>query len=420
MARCNSVQEALSFVQSGQRIFVHGAAATPSALLAGLIAEAPRLEGVELIHLHTEGDCAYADPAYGKSFRVVNLFVGANMRPYLDYDRVDYLPCFLSEIPPLFRSRRRPLDVALLHVSPPDKHGFCSLGTSVDVAKAAFESATVVIAQVNRQMPRVHGDGLVLLSEFDAYVEVDLPLVEASAKELTTTENAIGRFVAGLVDDGACLQVGIGSIPDAVLRNLKSHRHLGIHSEMWSDGVLELIKTGCVDNSQKVVHPGKTVSAFVKGSRALYDFMDDNPSAIQLGSDYVNSPNVIARNPRVTAINSAVEVDLTGQVCADSIGSKIISGVGGQMDFMRGAALSFEGKPIIALPSRTKSGLPRLVPALKSGAGVVSTRSHVHYIVTEYGVADLYGKSLNERAKALISIAHPEDREALAAAWHKA
>lgn len=418
MAHFTNVSEALNLIQSYQRVFVHGAAATPTVLVEGLVAQAGRLENVELIHIHTEGSCAYASPEFAKSFRVANLFVGGNMRPYLDKERVDYLPCFLSEIPQLFRSRRRPLDVALLHLSPPDAHGYCSLGTSVDVAKAAFESSTIRIAQINKQMPRVHGDSFIHISELNAYIEVDHPLPEAKRKPQAAEEEAIGRLVASLVEDGACLQVGIGSIPDAVLRNLKGHKNLGVHSEMWSDGVLELIQSGSVDNSKKQVHPGKTVSAFVVGSRAVFEFMHDNPAVNQFGSDYVNNPSVIARNPQVTAINSAVEVDLTGQVCADSIGSKIISGVGGQMDFMRGAALSAKGKPIIALPSRTKSGQTRIVAYLKTGAGVVSTRSHVQYIVTEYGIADLYGKTLNERAKALIGIAHPEDREALTSAWN--
>jgi len=416
MSQCQNPQEALRLIQSNHRVFIHGAAATPSVLLNALVAEAPRLTGVELIHLHTEGECKYAAPSLSSSFRVANLFVGANMRPHLDGQRIDYLPCFLSEIPSLFRSRRRPIHVALLHLSPPDQHGYCTLGTSVDVARAAVDAADILIAQINRQMPRVHGDGFVHLSQLDAYIEVDEPLHESRPRVLTSVDETIGRHVAGLIEDGSCLQVGIGSIPDAVLAQLRHHKNLGVHSEMWSDGVLSLIKSGVVTNSEKTVHPGKTVSAFVMGSRAVYDFINDNPSVVQLPSDYVNSPNVICRNKKVAAINSAVEVDLTGQVCADSIGRKIISGVGGQMDFMRGAALSAGGKPIIALPSRTKSGQSRLVPVLKSGAGVVTTRSHVHYIVTEYGVADLYGKTLYERAQALIEIAHPEDRENLRAA----
>lgn len=411
--KCLSAKEALSLVQSHHRVFVHGAAATPTVLLKALIEEASRLRGVELIHLHTEGDCKYADPALSQSFRVANLFVGANMRPFLNGGNVDYLPCFLSEIPALFRSGRRPLQVALLHLSPPDQHGFCTLGTSVDVARAAVDAADILIAQINLQMPRVHGDGFVHISQLDAYIEVDEALPESARRSPSSIDEVIGRHVASLIEDGSCLQVGIGSIPDSVLAQLSQHKNLGVHSEMWSDGVLSLIQSGAITNSEKSVHPGKTVSAFVMGTKRVYDYINDNPSVVQLPSDYVNNPNVICRNKKVAAINSAVEVDLTGQVCADSIGHKIISGVGGQMDFMRGAALSQGGKPIIALPARTKSGKSRLVSELNPGAGVVTTRSHVHFIVTEYGIADLYGKTLYERAKALIDIAHPEDRERL-------
>lgn len=410
--------EAVGLVSSGQRVFVHGGAATPGVLLDALVAQASRLTDVELIHLHTVGPAAYANPEHRGSFKVASLFVGENLRGRAS-ENVDYLPCFLSEIPALFRSERRPLDVAFLHVSPPDSHGYCSLGTSVDVARAALDTAPVVIAQVNRQMPRVHGDGFVHLSQLAAIVEVDVPLPEGKRAPLSPTELAIGQHVASLITDGATLQMGIGAIPDAVLVALKGHRHLGIHSEMWSDGALELIQSGAVDNSQKHIHPGKTVSGFVFGSRALYDFIHDNPAVVQLDIAYVNDPSVIARNPKVVAINSAVEIDLTGQICADSIGPRIISGVGGQMDFMRGAALSKGGKPIIALPSRTKSGASRLVPVLKSGAGVVTTRAHVHWVATEHGIADLAGKTLRERAAALIALAHPDDREALARAAHE-
>lgn len=417
MSKCATAQQALRLLQPHHRIFVHGAAATPSILLEALAQDADRLRGLEILQLHTEGTCPYIHPPSRSPFRVVNLFVGANLRDALDGDQVDYLPCFLSEIPAFFRSRRRPLNAALLHLSPPDKQGYCTLGTSVDVAKAALETADILIAQINAQMPRTHGDGFIHMSELDAYIEVDQPLPVSKRREFTLIEEAIGRSVAGLIEDGSCLQVGIGSIPDAVLEQLRNHRNLGIHSEMWSDGVLSLLRAGVVTNSEKSVHPGKTVSAFVMGSKSVYDFIDDNPSVIQLPSDYVNNPNVICRNKKMVAINSAVEVDLTGQVCADSIGSRIISGVGGQMDFMRGAALSPGGKPIIALPSRTRHGQSRLVPTLKPGAGVVTTRAHVQYVITEYGVADLYGKTLNERAKALIEIAHPDDRDELSRAW---
>jgi 4-hydroxybutyrate CoA-transferase len=414
-----SAAEAVSLVQSGHRVFVHGGAATPGVLLDALVADAARLTNVELVHLHTAGNARYADAAFAGNFRVVNLFVGENMRKRLDRERVDYLPCFLSEIPMLFRNRRRPLDVALVSLSPPDKHGYCTLGTSVDVARAAVDSADIVIAQVNRAMPRVLGDGVVRLDEVDAFVDVDVKLPESPAPVPTPAEEAVGRNVAGLVDNGATLQMGIGTIPDAVCRALHSHRQLGIHTEMWSDGALDLILSGAVDNSRKKIHAGRTVSGFVTGSRRLYDFIDDNPEVLQLDIAYVNNPAVIARNPRVCAINSAVEIDLTGQVCADSVGPRVISGVGGQMDFLRGAALSEGGKPILALTSRTKHGKSRLVPQLTPGAGVVTTRAHVHYVVTEHGVADLFGRTLGERAAALIGVAHPDDREALAKAWHE-
>jgi acyl-CoA hydrolase len=417
MPKVADAAAAVQSIRSGMRVFVHGAAATPLSLLAALVERAGELRDVELIHLHTEGVPAWADPSHAEAFRVANLFVGGAMRRYVGNDRVDYLPCFLSEIPALLRSGRRPLDAALLHVSPPDRHGWCTLGTSVDVAKAAVDAAPILIAQINPQMPRVLGDGMVHIDRFAAWVEVDDVLPEAHAGTPDEVELAIGRHVAGLIEDGATLQTGIGKIPDAVLAQLGNHRHLGIHSEMWSDGMLPLLESGAIDNSRKVKHRGRTVSGFVMGSRRLYDFIDDNPSVLQLDIGYVNDPSVIRQNPRVTAINSAVEVDLTGQVCADSIGSRIISGVGGQMDFIRGASLSEGGKPIIALPSRTRDGRSRLVPTLKAGAGVVTTRSHVHWVVTEYGVADLYGRTLGERAKALIAVAHPDDREALAREW---
>ncbi len=419
MARCSQALEAVQNIQSNQRVFVHGGAATPNVLLDALVERAPNLENVELIHLHTEGALRYGDPEFSKSFRVVNLFVGANARSSLDFGSRDYLPCFLSEIPSLFRTKARRIDVALLHLSPPDKHGFCSLGVSVDVARAAFESADVVIAQINAQMPRVHGDGFIHMDDIDRYVEVDIPIFATEEMSIEPTADLIGRNVASLIEDGACLQIGIGAIPNAVLNALGDRRHLGVHSEMWSDGVLGLIQCGAIDNSMKTVHRGKTVSGFIIGSRAVYDFIDDNPSVIQLGIDYVNNPEIIRRNSKVVAINSAISVDLTGQVCADSVGSRIISGVGGQMDFMRGAALSEGGRPIIAMTSRTKRGLSRIVPTLLQGSGVVTTRAHVHYVVTEYGIADLYGKTLGERARELTRIAHPEVREWLESQWWK-
>lgn len=417
MPRVADALTAVSHIRSGMRVFVHGAAATPIILLEALVARAGELRDVEMIHLHTEGTPIWADPAYAESFRVANLFVGASMRKAVGDDRVDYLPCFLSEIPALFRSGRRPLHAALIHVSPPDAHGWCSLGTSVDIARAAIDVAPIIVAQINPRMPRVLGDGMVHISRITAWVDVESALPEAHGDAPGEVEIAIGNFAAGLIEDGATLQTGIGKIPDAVLAQLGGHKHLGVHSEMWSDGMLPLLESGAIDNSRKVKHAGKTVSGFVMGSRRLYDFIDNNPSVLQLDIGYVNDPSVIRQNPKVTAINSAVEVDLTGQVCADSIGSRIISGVGGQMDFIRGASLSEGGKPIIALTSRTRSGASRIVPTLKPGAGVVTTRAHVHWVITEYGIADLYGRTLGERAKALIEIAHPEDREALARAW---
>jgi 4-hydroxybutyrate CoA-transferase len=400
-------------------VFVHGASATPLPLLEAMCANASRFRELELIHLHTVGDAPHADPKFAGNFRLTNLFVGGNLRGRLDYDRVDYLPCFLSEIPLLFRQGIKPLAAALIQVSPPDSHGYCSLGTSIDVARAAVEHAGLVLAWINPRMPRTHGDSMIHVSQIHAAWEKEAPLPEAPCPPLTDTDIEIGRLVASLVEDGATLQVGIGGIPNAALAALRHHRHLGVHTEMFSDGVIDLLKCGAVDNSRKKVHAGKTVTGFCSGSRALYDYVDDNPAVVFFESDYVNRAGNIARNPRVTAINSAVEVDLTGQVCADSVGPHILSGVGGQMDFIRGATLSENGRPIIALPSRTKKGESRLVSCLKNGAGVVTTRAHTRFVITEFGIADLFGKTLGQRAKALISIAHPGDRDRLASEWRK-
>lgn len=413
----SSAEKAIEVISAGQRIFVHGGAATPFALLAALSAQAERLKNSELIHLHLEGKNPYSNENYIKNFKITNLFVGKNVRHLLDYEHIDYLPCFLSDIPVLFRTKKRPIDVALIHVSPPDKRGYCSLGVSVDIACTAVDVADLVIAQINPRMPRVHGDGFIHTSQIDYYIEVDDPLPQIASHPITEVERKIGEHVAGLIEDEATLQIGIGAVPDAILSSLTNHKHLGLHSEMWSDGALVLMESGVIDNSKKVIHPGRTVSGFVIGTQKLYDYIDDNPSVIQLDIGFVNSPFVIAKNPKTTAINSAIEIDLTGQICADSIGSRIVSGAGGQIDFMCGANLSKGGKPIIALTSRTEKGIPRIVSSLKQGAGVVTTRAHAHYIITEYGVVDLFGKTLKERASALIGIAHPDDRANLEKEW---
>ena len=414
-----SAEEALRAIRDGDKIFIHGASATPHVLIKGLTNILPGYKNLEILHLHTHGNAEYAKPEFRENVKVTNLFVGSNIRKLLDYDRVDYLPCFLSEIPYILSQGARKVNVALIHVSSPGPRGYCTLGTSVDVTLAAIAAADIVIAQINKQMPKVHGDGFIHISQIDHAIEVDQPLDELPIAQITDIEKKIGENCAEIIEDGSCLQTGIGAIPNAVLAALKGHRSLGVHSEMWSDGVLDLIEAGALDNSNKVVHPGKTVSTFIMGTKKVFDYIHDNPSIIQVGADYINNPNIIARNPKTVAINSAVEIDLTGQVCADSIGHNIISGVGGQMDFMRGAALSSRGKPIIAITSRTESTKAKIVPFLKQGAGVVTTRNHIHYVVTEYGVANLYGKTLGERAKALIAIAHPEDREALTKEWRE-
>ncbi|AVQ13999.1 4-hydroxybutyrate coenzyme A transferase [Leptospira santarosai] len=408
-----SANSALFSVKSSQRVFVHSVAAAPALLIDALTARADELSDVEIIHLHTEGKAPYAEPGMEGKFFTNALFVAANTRKAVEDGRGDYIPIFLSECPSLFRNGILPLDVALLQVSPPDRHGFCSLGVSVDISKAAAETAKIVIAQVNENMPRTHGDGIIHIDRIHSFVEGNLPLHEHVSEKPSDVELKIGKNVASLVEDGATLQMGIGAIPNAVLTCLTSHKDLGIHTEMFSDGVMELVQKGIITGIHKKKHPGKIVSGFVMGTKKLYDFIDDNPEVAMLDIGYINDPHVIRQNPKVTAINSAVEVDVTGQVCADTIGIRQYSGVGGQMDFIRGASLSERGKPIIALPSVTSKGESRIVSMLKPGADVVTTRAHVHYIVTEYGIANLYGKNLRQRAKSLIEIAHPDHREKL-------
>ncbi|MCC6282942.1 MAG: acetyl-CoA hydrolase/transferase family protein [Saprospiraceae bacterium] len=416
-----SAEEALQIVQSGQRVFIHGSACTPIYMLHQLALQAPRLQDVELVFISMYGDIEVDKPQYRSNFKINSLFVSGSIRQAVNEGRADYVPVFLSEIPELFKRKILPLDVAIVQVSPPDAHGFCSLGTSVDIARSAVNTAEYVIAQVNPQVPRTHGDGMIPVSRFHAMVWQETPLQEVRFDEkVGEVEMQIGRLVAELTEDRSTLQMGIGSIPDAVLRCLGNHKDLGVHTEMFSDGLLDLIENGVVNNRYKKIHPNKTVSGFALGTRRLYDFVDDNPAFAFLDIDYVNEASVIKRNDRVVAINSAIEVDLTGQVCADSIGTYHYSGVGGQMDFMRGAALSKYGKPIIALSSRTQKGVSRIVPLLKPGAGVTTTRAHAHYVVTEYGVAFLWGKNLRQRSHALINIAHPDDREILErASWER-
>jgi len=413
----NSTIDLSQFVSNNSRVFIHGGAATPNVLIKELLKLKDSRLDVTLYHLHTHGSAEYAKPDYKNTFIVHNLFVGSNLRPFVDMERVDYIPCFLSEIGLLFRRKTIPLDVALVHVSPPDQHGFCSLGTSVDVARAAFESARYKIAQVNPQMPRTHGDSHIHISELDAYVEVDEPLAASHPERPSDAELKIGQNIAEIIEDGSTLQTGIGCVPSSVLMALGNHKNLGVHSEMWTDPLLPLIEKGVVTNSLKKVHPGKTLATFVVGSPKVFSFLNDNPSCIMLEATYVNQPNVIARNPKVVAINSCVEIDLTGQICADSVGPRIISGVGGQMDFMRAAVLSEGGKPIMAFSSRSRKGVGRIVPTLRPGAGVVTTRAHVHWVVTENGVSNLAGLSLKQRAKELIRLAHTDDRENLERSW---
>jgi acyl-CoA hydrolase len=406
--------DALSIIQSGQRVFIHGSVCTPLYLLHELAKEKDRLKNVELVSITLKGDIEIDKPQYESSFHINSLFVSASVRQAVADGRADFVPVFLSDIPDLFKHNVLPLDVAVVQVSLPDAHGYCSLSLSVDIARSAVDNVKQIIALVNPLLPRTHGDGMVHTSRFTkmVYHEAALP-EEDYSKKIGETEMIIGKNVAALIEDGSTLQMGIGTIPDAVLKYLTTHKNLGVHTEMLSNGIIKLLDEGIINNKNKMIHPGKTVTSFAVGNRKLYDYLDDNPSFAFLDIDYVNNPHVIRRNPKVIAINSAIEVDLTGQVCADSIGEILYSGIGGQMDFMRGAALSEGGKPIIALSSRTAKGIPRIVPYLKQGAGVVTTRGHVHYIVTEYGSAFLFGKNLRQRAKALIDIAHPDDREAL-------
>jgi len=407
-----TADQAIQIIQSGHRVFIQGSAATPTVLLRAMLKRKDELRRVELVSITTLGDVNFNPAELDDSFFFNSLFVSANVREMVNSDHGDYVPVFLSEIHLLFEKGILPIDIALIHVSPPDKHGFCSLGTSVDISRSAIKHAEHVIAQVNPLMPRTHGDGIIHVSEINALVEVNEALPEISyANKIDKNKLAIGKLCAELIEDRSTLQMGIGGIPDAVLSCLHNHKDLGIHTEMFSDGILPLVEKGVITNAYKNKHRGKIVTGFAVGTRKLYDFIDDNPQVAFLDIDYVNDTKVIRANPKVVAINSALEIDITGQICADAIGTYQFSGVGGQMDFIRGAALSEGGKPIIAMTSTTESGASKIVPFLKEGASVVTTRAHVHYVITEHGVAYLFGKNLKQRAVALMQIAAPQHRE---------
>lgn len=413
-----SAKEAVQCIKSGDTVFIQGAAATPLELVKEMTnyGKSSGLKNVTVCHMHTEGVAGYTEPDCEGIFRSCSFFMAANVRKAVAEGRSDCVPIFLSEIPLLFHRKIVKPDVTLVQVSPPDQHGFCSLGTSVDCVRAALMYSKTIVAQVNPKMPRTFGDATVHQSHFDYAVKVDAPLPEHGGRPPTEIETKIGKQIAeNLVEDGATLQMGIGNIPDAVLAELTNHKDLGIHSEMFAGGIVDLVNRGCITNNRKTINKGKIIGSFFIGTRALYDFVDNNPYVEMRDVSYVNNTGIIAQNPKMTAINSCIEIDLTGQVVSDSIGTRMYSGFGGQVDFIRGAAeaLDGQGKPIIALPSITNKGESKISPLIKHGAGVVTTRAHVHYVVTENGIAYLFGKTLRQRAHALINIAHPDHRESL-------
>jgi len=411
MYKSKTPEQAVKIIKSNDRVYIQAAAAAPQSLINAMAARHEELRNVEVCHLHIEGDAPYADPKYGDSFHVNSFFIGPNVRHTLKAGNGSYTPVFLSQLPLLFKKNIVPLDVALIQVSPPDKHGYCSLGVTVAATLAAIDNAKHVIAQINPNMPRTHGDGIIHISELDTFVEVDDALPYHTPSKPTDNEEKIGDYIAELIEDKSTLQMGIGNIPNAVLSRLGNHKDLGLHTEMFSDGVIDLILNDVINGNHKGVSPGRALATFLMGSKRLFDYVDDNPFIEMRAADFVNNVGIIMQNPRMVAINSAIEIDVTGQVCADSIGMNLYSGVGGQMDFIRGASLSEGGKAIIALPSVTTKGVNRIVPFLKPGAGVVTTRAHIHYVVTEYGVANLYGKTIKQRVNALAGIAHPDFRE---------
>jgi len=410
-----TAEEAVKVIKSGDRIHLSSVAVTPHALIRAMVERGrnKEFENVRIQHIHTEGPAPYAEAEFEGIFQLESFFVGANVRKATQAGYADYIPVFLSETQKLIRQGYLKVNVAMVQVSPPDKHGFVSLGTSVDATLAAIETADVVIAQVNKFVPRAWGDAMISIKEIDYFVEHDEQLYIHNNAPLSETERAIGRNVAALVEDGACLQMGIGGIPNAVLAELGNHKDLGVHTEMFSDGILPLVEKGVVNGKRKQIDKGKMVASFLMGSQALYDFIDDNPEVAMMDVGHTNGIQVIRKNHKVTAINSALSVDITGQVCADSIGTTHYSGVGGQIDFIRGAGHSEGGKPIIAMPSVTSKGVSKISPTLMEGAGVVTTRSNMHWLVTEYGAINLYGKTLQDRARAIISVAHPDHREML-------
>ena len=410
-----SPEEAVKVIKSGDHIHLSSVASAPQCLIKAMCARGENKEftDVHIHHLHTEGPAPYAAPEFEGIFQLDSFFVGGNVRKVTQSGFADYIPIFLSETQKLYRSGAVPCNVAMIQVSTPDQHGYVSLGTSVDATLAAVECADTVIAVVNKYVPRAFGDAMIHSSKIDIFVQDDQPLEEAHFSEPNEVETKIGNLCAGLIEDGATLQMGIGAIPNAVLAQLGGHKNLGVHTEMFADGVLPLVEKGVINGEAKNIDKGKMVSTFLMGSQAVYDFIDDNPGVAMMDVGYTNDPFVIAKNPRMTAINSALQIDLTGQVCADSLGTRFYSGVGGQVDFIYGASLAKEGKSIIAMPSVTNKGVSKIAPVLTEGAGVVTTRSHMHWFVTEYGAVDLYGKSLQERARLLISVAHPDHREAL-------
>ena len=410
-----TADEAVKVVKSGDHIHMSSVASAPQVLIQALCrrGEAGELKDVRIHHLHTEGAAPYTEERFQGTFFHQAFFVGGNVRKNVQAGWADYIPIFLSETQKLYRSGVLPCDVAMVQVSPVDKHGYVSLGTSVDATLAAIECAKTVIAVVNKYVPRAWGDAVIPASMIDFFVEDNTPLEPAHFSEPSEIEKQIGINCANLVEDGACLQMGIGAIPNAVLAQLGGHKNLGIHTEMFADGVLPLVRKGVINGMNKKLDKGKIVSTFLMGSQEVYDFIDDNPMVAMMDVRYTNDPYVIAQNPKVCAINSALQVDITGQVCADSLGTKFYSGVGGQIDFTYGASLSEGGKAIIAMPSATNKGVSKIAPVLTEGAGVVTTRNHIHWLVTEYGAVDLYGKSMQERAKLIISVAHPDARESL-------